>query len=597
MNRASSLLLLTLSYHIGRPLCAQSYSGWTLAQSSHFEVFSQTNDLTVSKALLWFEQMRAFFVQDGLHLLPLNDQGKPPLRVIGFHSEKEYAEYRLRPLASAYYASDGDRDYIVMASLQSAQFSIAAHEYSHYIVHASGLKLPACLQEGLAEEFSTLRITPTGYWLGGDLPARTHTLQANKARLIPLADLFSTPVDSTTAHGRTEAELFYAESWALVDLLVTSPQYAPRFRDLVAEFNAGSQPAAAFQKVYHQSLDQLANDLAQWAAASHFPSSHPASPPATSLAPSYDLSTAHTHFLLAELSLVSGHVEQAKSRFQILAREQSTNPDVAVALGAIALRQGNRQEGLQQWRRAIKLNVQDPELCYRYALLAEEANVDAKEAKTALERAISLAPGFDDARYRLALIQYRGNDYRASLTNLRTMVVPQDPHRLYAYWTAMASCLLELNENEEARKIALEAAKAAQNPNDRMAALQLSNVAATDMNVQFSTDAQGHSQIVTTRIPHGTAASWNPFIEPSDAIQHASGRLRQVLCTDGKLTGFLLETSKGATVTLDVADPSRVLMRNSPEEFYCGPTRADFVKADYAVAHNKNLLRGLTFQP
>ncbi len=572
-------------------------SGWTLAQSPHFEVFSQTNDLTVSKALLWFEQMRAFFAQDGLHLSAFNDQGKPPLRVIGFRSEKEYAEYRLRPLASAYYASDGDRDYIVMASLQSAQFSIGAHEYSHYVLHASGLKLPACLQEGLAEEFSTLRVTPNGYWLGGDLPVRSHTLQANKARLIPLATLFATPPESTTAHGRPEAELFYAESWALVDMLAASPQYAPHFRDLIAELNAGSLPAAAFQKIYNQSFDQLANDLTKWASTPHPPSLRPTAPPLSSVAPTYDLSAAHTHFLLAELSLVSGHVDQAKLRFQNLAHEQATNPDVAVALGAIALRQGDRAEGLQHWRRAVKLNVQDPQLCYRYALLAEEANLDPKEAKTALERAVSLAPGFDDARYHLALMQYRASDYRASLINLRTMAVPQDPHRLYAYWTAMASCLLELNQNEEARKVALEAAKAAQNPNDRLTALQLSEVAATDMNVQFSTDAEGHSQIVTTRIPHGTAASWNPFIEPSDAIQHANGRLRQVLCTDGKLTGFLLETPKGATVTLDVADPSRVLMRNSPEAFYCGPTRADFVKADYAVAHNKNLLRGLTFQP
>ena len=95
--------------------------------------------------------------------------------------------------------------------------------------------------------------------------------------------------------------------------------------------------------------------------------------------------------------------------------------------------------------------------------------------------------------------------------------------------------------------------------------MQIAEVALTDLNVQFSTDAEGHSQMVTTRIPHGTK-NWNPFIEPSDAIQHSNGKLSQVLCKDDKLTGFLLTTSNGA-VKLDVTDPSRVLMRNSPNGF------------------------------
>ena len=118
------------------------------------------------------------------------------------------------------------------------------------------------------------------------------------------------------------------------------------------------------------------------------------------------------------------------------------------------------------------------------------------------------------------------------------------------------------------------------------------------MTVQFSTDSEGHSQMITTRIAHGKT-DWNPFIEPADRIEHAKGTLREVLCSKGKLTGFLVGTPEGA-VTLEVADPLHVLMRNSPNEFYCGPAKMNAVEADYAVVQaagkTKNVLRGMTFE-
>lgn len=582
----------------GTTLLGQTNGGWTLAKSDHFEVFSETSDQTVSKALLWFEQMRAFLERDGLPIAPLSDQNRPPLRIVGFRSENEYAPYRLGALASAYYTSDGRRDYILMASLRPNDLSIAAHEYSHYVLHASGLRLPKWLQEGVGEEFSTLRISGSDYFLGGDLPARSQTLQRNR-RLWPVADLLSATETTLNASGRREAELFYAESWALVDMLIASPKYASRFHDLISELGAGSRGWQAFQKVYSISLEEVHQDLVNWVGESH---------PARlmlnlqrewPLASSFELSAAHTHFLLAELSLVSGQFELAKTRFADLVREQPANPDVYVSLGTIAMRQQNRAEAIKYWRHAIQLNVKDADLCYRFAILADEAGLPEKEGKLGLERAIQLEPGFDDARYRLALVQYHAGEYGATLENLRKMAVPKEQHRRYAYWTAMASSLLELNENQQAHESALEAAKAAQTTAERNNALQLANIANTDLSVQFATDSEGNSRMVTTRIPHGTK-NWNPFIEPSDAIQHSDGKLSQVLCKDEKLTGFLLLTQTGA-VKLDVADPSRVLMRNSPDEFYCGPAAGKPVAADYAVVRSagqtRNILRGMTFQP
>ncbi|HMF75227.1 MAG TPA: hypothetical protein VK604_06155 [Bryobacteraceae bacterium] len=584
--------MLTLACGI---LAAQNPDRWTVAQNSHFEVYSQTPGATANKAFTWFEQLRTFFQQNGLLGAGFNDHDRPPLRVIGFRSEKEYEEFRLRPVSDAYYVTDGTRDYIVMAALRSRNFDTAAHEYAHYVLHATGLKLPTWMNEGLAEFFSTLRWNANGYELGGDLPARTQTLRRN--RWLPLAGLLDLTRNPSMPYTRKDAAIFYAESWALVDMLITSPHYAGHFHELVSELSAGSNTSQTFRKIYGKSPDELKTDLENWvgqARSTRFVLNRPAE---FAMPHSSELSPRQAAFLLAQLSLVSGHVEQAQARYKELLREAPDDPDLRAALGAIALRHGNRQEALAQWRQAIRGNVTDARLCYRYALLAEEAQMDVQDVKAALERAVALAPDFDDARYKLALLQNHAGEYQSAVEQLRAMQVPTGERR-YAYWTALASALTELDKREEAKEAAHEAIKAAQTETDRSHARQMAYTAATDLTVQFATDSQGHSQMVTTRVPHGTA-DWNPFIEASDHMRRATGTLGEVFCAAGKLTGFLLRTSDGA-ITVEVPDPLHVLMRNSPSEFFCGPMQEKPIEAEYTVVQTAgkttNVLRGMTFQ-
>ena len=589
--------LLTLG---GCMLPAQTPPPWSVAQDSHFAVYSQAGEKTAEKGLLWLEQLRAFFQQNGLFGVRFDDKGQPPLRVIGFSSEAEFAEYRIRALAEAYYSSYENRGYIVLATLQPTEFRVAAHEYAHSVIRTSELKLPPCFHEGLAEFFSTLQVRENGFELGGDLPARKQTLERSRGSWLPLADLLTLKADSALAKDRKGAEIFYSESWALTYMLISSIEYGPHFRELVAAFNKGLSAAQAFQVVYGKSLTETERDLEKWVAQTHAPRLMLSQPAGFDAPQTSQLSTIQAGSLLADLSFVIGHLEQAKLRYQELARQEPGNPDFPAALGNIAHRQGHQDEALRFWRQAINKKTNDAELCYRYAVLVDDADPSggaAVDAKAALERALLLAPGFDNAHYKLALVQYRSGEYSSAVDHLRAMKVPEADRR-YAYWIALASALLELNDNDGARHAAQEGANAAQNDSDRMAARRLALIAATDSKVQFVTDSDGRAQIVTTRVPHGTAADWNPFIEPSDQMQHTDGKLSEVLCEKNKLTGFLLHTSHGP-VAVDVPDPLHVLMRNSPSEFYCGPSQEKAVVVDYAVVKiagkTRNVLRGMTF--
>jgi hypothetical protein len=137
----------------------------------------------------------------------------------------------------------------------------------------------------------------------------------------------------------------------------------------------------------------------------------------------------------------------------------------------------------------------------------------------------------------------------------------------------------------------------ASTPEERGRAAQLAYVAATDITVRFARDSDGNLQLTTTRVPHG-ASDFNPFVEPGDHITKATVELKEVQCSEGRLTGLLVESKESGTLLLAIPDPLHVMIKNGPSQFYCGPQSARTVKVEYAAAARpaNGLLRGLDFQ-
>ena len=582
---------------VGSVLCcyaALSASGaWAVAKSSNFEVYSESGTERARAALAWFENLKSFFDQSAVIQGSAHLKDRRLIRVIGFSSQREYNLYRLRATADAYYLGAEDGDYIVMPALEPEKFGVAAHEYAHSVLHASGLQLPPWLDEGLAEVFSTVRITSRSCEFGGALAMRMDTLR--RRAWVPLDTLIAAKPDSALRQTRDGTAIFYAESWALTDMLMSSPEYAAHSNKLIAALNGGLSTSQAFVKVYGRSLTAVFGDLRDWVRQGMsqrkmvlwtLPGKFDVSVT--------DLSSLQSSMLMAELLLASGEWNRAQARYLDLLQQWPDNPDILAGLGVVALRKGDRRGAAEWWRKAMDHGERDPTLCYRYAVLADGSGLPTAEIKRALERAIALKPDFTDARYRLALLENNAGEFEQAAAQLKQMTNPA-PGRAFGYWSTLAYALSELGQREEAENAARQAMKYAATDADRAHAAQLAYIARTDLHVQYARDANGNLQLVTTRAPHGTA-DWNPFIEQGDRILHAEGLLRGVQCESGKLTGFIVETPK-ESLTLSVPDPTHVLMRNSPPEFNCGPQKARHVKADYAAgAGGVGVLRGMEFQ-
>lgn len=548
------------------PAAAWAEVAWTLAKSEHFELYTQAGPEAVRPALLWFESLRAFFKLEG----------RSPIRVIAFRSRSDYREYRLRQNADAYYVGFDDRDYIVLPSLHPSAFPLAAHEFAHLAAYVSGVQLPLWLSEGLAEVYATLQITQAHSEFGGERQGHLQLLK--RQSWMPLSQLLNLKTGNQTT-------LFYAQSWALTEMLALSPGYSSRFEQLRTALVAGSSSAQALNEVYSKPLSTIEADLQTWVRTAR---------PALVKLPGvsfgkievqiYSVTGAESQAMIAELLVASGELDRAETLYRELPQTAASYG----ALGAISLRRGDRNNARTMWKKAVDLGLADPAICYRYAVLADEAGLSSDELRLALKRVIALKPDHEDARLRLASLESNGGNYEAALEQWNALSSVK-PARAFAYWSAVANAYNELDRREEAQAAAQQALTYARTPTETAHARQLTHIAQTDLAVQFASDANGRTHMVTTRAPHGVE-DWNPFIEAGDTVQRVEGKLAAIDCKGPSLQ-ITVVTAKGR-LKLTIRDTSRVQMRDAPAEFICGPQPVSPVIVDY---NSDGVVRGMSF--
>ena len=418
--------------------------------------------------------------------------------------------------------------------------------------------------------------------IGGDLPGRSQALK--NGRWMTLPDLFAFNRMGPSGAARGEG-IFYAQSWALADLLMLSPSYRPAFPTLLAALASGVPAERALDAVYHTPLSAVERDLRARIARGSIALPLPAVDGPSAQVRIENLTPFAARVMLADLRLANGDLAGAESAFRELAAERPASGDVLAAIGTIALKRGDTGRAVAAWKRAVELGIADADLCYRYAVLAGERGLPAR---TALERAIALRPDFDDARFNLALLEKNAGHAEAAVGQLRAMR-QIGPTRAFAYWSSMADALLDLDRRAEAKQAAAQAHTHATSDEEREHATQLAWLADTELAVEIE-----GQKFRTVRVPVGAAAR-NPFIEAGDRVQRTEAAMRQVNCPENGIQ-LVLDTAQGA-LTLDIPDPSRVQIRNAGSvafEFVCGPQEARKVLVEYAPAGS--ILRGLEFR-
>ncbi len=221
MRSAAILLLLGL---LGQPALGvgtETTDDWVRLDTSHFTLFGNADSATVVRLGSDLERLRSVLAD----LNPRRSINSPvATTVFIFRDQESFAEYSLRhgtrpANISGFFISHPHGNYVVIdASAGSNPSSIIYHEYLHEFARNNLPGIPLWFNEGLAEFYSTFVIEDGQATIGRPVAAHVEWLRGHD--LLPMRPFLQTETDSRNYNETKRQGVFYAQSWALVHMLL-----------------------------------------------------------------------------------------------------------------------------------------------------------------------------------------------------------------------------------------------------------------------------------------------------------------------------------------------------------------------------------------
>ncbi len=458
--------VFVLTCVLAAPASRAAEPQWLKLSSPNFELYTTAGEKRARKAIVYFETIRRFF----LNVLRSKQPTGPPIRIIAFRSEKEFAPFRLNDFSPAYYVGARHRDYIVMRSIAAKNYPTAIHEYVHLIARHSSGRLPPWLDEGLAVLYASLEPIANKVRVGAIVPGHYQALRRNK--WLDLETLTGAGHDSPHYNEKDRAGVFYAESWALVHMLYLSREYdLSKFAEFTTAIAARTPAPEAFATVYGKTLGEVFEDLRRYMRGGRFQAvlfdvklDKATEDPRVEKAGRFE-----SGLVLADLLSVSpDKQDQARERYEKLAAEYPDRWQAHEGLAELALRSAGTGAARKHLARAIEHGSPNAQVYLDYAMLLGLDGEDDTNIIPFLDKALALKPDFQDAHFRLGLIHFNQQDYVRALRHLspldRPPLGPIDPKRASQVFGTIAFAHQKLGQHDEALKAARRSLRHAREP-------------------------------------------------------------------------------------------------------------------------------------
>src|SRR5215208_6307344 len=192
---------------------------WVSVRTRNFLVEGGADEAELRRVAARLEEYRAAFshLLSGEHF----DAGVPTAVVV-FPGDAAYAPFKPRiggqvaRGVAGYFQPGTDINYITLArdGDLAPDPSTLLHEYTHLLVNNHFRAAPLWLKEGLAEFYSTARLSGDGRRLTVGQPPARRPRDLRGRQLLPLATLFAVDQSSVYYSEPAQRALFYAQSWA-----------------------------------------------------------------------------------------------------------------------------------------------------------------------------------------------------------------------------------------------------------------------------------------------------------------------------------------------------------------------------------------------
>ncbi|MCB1025904.1 MAG: DUF1570 domain-containing protein, partial [Acidobacteria bacterium] len=221
---------------------------WIKVKSDNFTLIGNSSEKDILDVATRLEQFRYVFSK----LFPEMSSKSPiPTTVVVFKNEKSFSEYRNIKWAAGYFQPGSDINYIALhtGGDRSNLYTTIFHEYIHFLVdnNIGKSRIPPWFNEGIAEYYDQFKIEKDQIVTLGDINTN-HLASLQRSKLIPFDVYFK--IDSYSLHqqGSHGANIFYAQSWALIHYLIQGNGGArnSELNDFLDRIIKGEEPEKAF---------------------------------------------------------------------------------------------------------------------------------------------------------------------------------------------------------------------------------------------------------------------------------------------------------------------------------------------------------------
>jgi tetratricopeptide (TPR) repeat protein len=185
-----------------------------------------------------------------------------PTVVIVFPDERAFAPFQRlfegKPVDSA-GAFHGDRDFNFIAILNDGRpggMRVVFHEYAHLVISNITMNLPVWLEEGLAEYYSTFETGRDGREATIGRPIESHLRILGRVQPLPIEQLVGVDRSSPLYNEGLRRSIFYAQSWALAHMLLSTPKGSEKVTELIGHLDAGIESREAWQRMFESAVVQ-----------------------------------------------------------------------------------------------------------------------------------------------------------------------------------------------------------------------------------------------------------------------------------------------------------------------------------------------------
>ena len=553
--------------------------GWTSVRSQNFTVVGQVREKDLRRVAVRLEEYRVALSR----MLPAGPtDASAPTTVIVFRDDATYQPFKPRfqgqpaTFVAGYFQPGVEVNYITFA-LDSDQTrgsnATLMHEYTHLLVNNYFRAAPLWLKEGLAEFYSTARLSNDHRRVSTGAAPLMRVQRLRNSQLIPLRALFEVDQASPYYHEPDKRGLFYAQSWALAHYIFNRDAGARRSRlpGFVELLASNVAPADAFKQAFGLDPDEGGAALASYVSFGLFAESSETYPRPLDFDSQLrvsSLSDAEGLALLGDLLLHTDRNDEAEGYLTRSLALDATLARAHVSLGLLRLRQNRPEDARAELSLAAHADERNPVAHY---LLAEALNQGAGEADTdkftvkefeartelmraELRKTIELAPDFAEGYRLLAAIELERGDRPDAAIELLRRASELAPRRQDLILLS-AQAFLSKGLFDEARRIAEPVAMHSAEPRMREQATALLQ----RINTREQTVERQKSEAAEAARLEASADANAPVL-PCDMPLHGGPQYKRLRFEGQQTCGRLVEIEcDDAGVTLHVESAAKTL--------------------------------------